>query len=138
MSKSYRLVDRIDESGLLLCKFYGVLNMPALRPLLEDLQEIEVKHPQGFDRFTDLAEIEEVALQTKDIRRVSEMRQHAYRGPAVRSAIYAVQPYMFGLARMYGSMMHPSPIEVNVYYSLLESAEFLGQKPELLLIDPPK
>jgi hypothetical protein len=126
MEKCYRLVDRVNASNLLLCTFSGVLSKASLFPLLEDVRAIERLYPQGFHRYSDLSAVEAIHLITAEIREITHQRRHDYRGRAVRSAIYAADPLSYGMMRMYGTMLYPSPIKVGVFYTHQEAADWLG------------
>ena len=126
MDKCYRLVDRVHASNLLLCTFSGVLSKANLLPLLEDLRDIERLYPQGFHRYSDLSAVEAIHLTTAEMCEITHQRRRYYRGPAVRSAMYAANPLSYGMMRMYGTMLYPSPIEVGVFYTHQEAAEWLG------------
>jgi hypothetical protein len=125
MGKCYRLVDRVHASNLLLCAFSGVLSQESLLPLLEDLRAIERRYPQGFHRYSDLSAVEAIHLTTAEMREIAHQRRRDYRGPAVRSALYAPDPLSYGMMRMYGMMLYPSPIEVGVFYTHQEAADWL-------------
>jgi len=60
------------------------------------------------------------------MRHITQQRRQEYHGLAVRSALYAPDPLSYGMMRMYGTMLYPSPIDVGVFYTYQEAAEWLG------------
>ena len=124
--KNYLLIDQVASSGVLIAKVWGDVGIETALLLLGDLHTIEYEYPQGFRRFTDLGAIQSLTLSTEEIRVVTEKRREEYQGPAVRSSIYARDPVAYGMMRMYASMIDPSPIEVGVFYTMEESAKWIG------------
>src|SRR5262245_53779876 len=106
-TRNYTLVDHVSVSGLLLCKFTGVLSKEAVLPVLEDVREIERRYPEGFNRFSDLSEVGAVSLTIPEIHEIARQRAMDYRGPEVRSAIHTPDPLAFGMMRVYAAMLDP-------------------------------
>jgi hypothetical protein len=117
-------------SGLRAMSISGELTYDMLQDLLTELEEVERHCPAGFDRFTDLRKVEDVGLDSVEIRAISDRRFSGYRGPTVRSAILASDPSVYGMIRIYTAMMEPSQINVSVFYTLEECAEWLDVNPE--------
>ena len=124
--KNYEFIDQVTSSGILIAKVWGDFGMESVLELLRDLYAIECEYPQGFRRFTDLGLIQSLNLSSEEVRIITAKRRADYNGPAVRSAIFARDPMAFGILRLYMSMLEPSPIDVNVFYTMEESADWIG------------
>ena len=124
-----------DDSELRAISLYGELTYEILQDLLAELEELERLCPAGFNRFADLRKVEEFAVDSAEIKKIANRRLAGYRGPSVRSAILATDPLNYGMARVYAAMMEPSPIDVSVFYTLEECAEWLKVTPEDIWID---
>ena len=90
------------------------------------MRAIERRYPQGLHRYSDLSAVEAIQLMTAEMREITQQRHQEYRGLAVRSALYAADPLSYGMMRMYGTMLYPSPIDVGVFYTHQAAAEWLG------------
>lgn len=113
----------------------GELNYDTTLTVVAELEEVERLNPEGFNPFTDLRKVESIPLSSEQIRAVTERRCSAYKGPPVRSAIFASDPLMYGMARIYMAMMEPSPIDVSVFYTLEECAGWVHVDPEIFDVE---
>src|SRR5262245_36208948 len=100
MSPCYRLTEKVPAFHRVLGHFPGVITYAHLLPLLEDLDALEQRYPQGLHRSVDWHAVEAVALTTAEIQALSTQRWQVYRGPVVRSAMYAPALLTYGLMRM--------------------------------------
>ena len=117
-------------SGLKAISISGELTYDMVLDLLTKLEELERQSPAGFNRFTDLRKVEMISLDSEKIMEITDRRYASYRGPVVRSAVLASDPSVYGMIRIYTSMMETSPIDVSVFFTLEECAEWLGVNPE--------
>ena len=113
----------------------GELTYDMLQDVLTEVEDMERQNPAGFDRLVDLRKVEKISLDSDEIREISDRRHIGYLGKPVRSAIFASDPSMYGVARMYAAMMEPSPIDVSVFYTLEECLEWLGVDPEVIRLE---
>ena len=132
LDRNYKFIDRVHDVQLLVSKFSGDLTSRNLTPLLEDLVQVESTHPHGFNRFSDLSELTGVSLSIQDIHRFAAHRREQYRGPSVKSALYAKDPLHYGLMRIYAAVLCPSAIEAAVFYTIAEADEWLAVPSPLL------
>jgi len=109
----------------------------ALEPKLaeEILCFIEAEEATGgepFDRFANLDELSAVHLSFADIEEIAARRIGRYQSTPVKSAILAVNPLAFGMARMYERLMLRSNIEVRAFCRLTSAAVWLDKPIEAL------
>lgn len=126
---------KCDVPGLRAMSISGELTYDMLLDVLEEVENMERQNPAGFDRLADLRKVEKISLDSKEITYISDRRHIGYLGKPVRSAILASDPSMYGVARMYAAMMEPSPIDVSVFYTLEECAEWLGVEPGVVRLE---
>jgi len=99
--------------------------------LLED-EEYAAENP--FDRYTDMSGLTAVRLSVGRMFRISERRRAGYAWTKpVKSAFYCPSMIGFGLARMYELLMEKGPIQVRVFRTREDAAEWLGVSVELLM-----
>ncbi len=129
-----KLKDNIEQSGIAMLEIEGDLTFESLQTILEKVEMMEAAYPNGFNRFTDLSHLRHITLTSDEIWNISQRRQMMYKGPLVKSAIYACNSLMFGMMRIYTTMMDPSLIDVNVFYNLDEWAHWLDAPADLLQV----
>lgn len=111
---------------------HGVLNARRAGEILRFIQAEETHTTEAYNRFSDLSGMEAVDLSFADIEALAAERR-SYHGDPVKSAILAVNPLAFGIARMYGQLVRWTPIEVRVFCRLSSAAAWLGAPIETLL-----
>ncbi|HET6408076.1 MAG TPA: hypothetical protein VFG14_09360 [Chthoniobacteraceae bacterium] len=80
---------------------------------------------EPFNRFADLSRITAVRLNFIELATLAAERREAYGGPPVKSAFLAVSAPAYGVARMFGSLMEASPIDVEVFRNAPAAAQWL-------------
>lgn len=113
----------------------GVLDAALVRTILAFIEVQEVTAAESFHRFTDLSALEAIHLSFGDVEDLAQRRVESYEGPPVKSAILALNPLAFGIARMYEQLMRRSPIEIGVFCGLTSAANWLNVPIELLATD---
>ena len=126
---------KCDLPKLRAMSISGELTYDMLLNAITEMEDMERQNPAGFDRLADLRKVEEISLDSTEIRKISDRRHIGYQGPPVRSAIFASDPSMYGVARMYAAMMEPATIDVGVFYTLEECTEWLGVAPEVIRLE---
>ncbi len=89
-----------------------------------EAEEATAEHP--FNRFADLSGLESIRLSFVEMEEIAARRVESYRGQPVKSAVRTTNPVAFGIARMYGQLLRPSPIEVRVFSHLDRAASWLN------------
>lgn len=126
---------KCDVPNLRAMGISGELTYDMLLSAVTEVEDMERQNPAGFDRLVDLRKVEKISLDSEEIRNISDRRHIGYLGKPVRSAIFASDPSMYGVARMYAAMMEPSPIDVSVFYTLEECLGWLGVDPEVIRLE---
>jgi hypothetical protein len=79
-----------------------------------------------FNRFADWSELTDVELNFMQVTDFAVARREAYGdGPPVQSAFFATNPVAYGVARMFATLMEPSPIDVRVFRQREAVADWL-------------
>jgi hypothetical protein len=105
------------------------LTTTALAQNLAELSEYEKNYPNGFDRFVDLSQLEQVQLNATEIRYVAEsVKTMEKDGPSIRAAIYAPTEKSYAMSRIYVSFAERNNAEVQVFRAVEEACEWLGVK----------
>lgn len=111
---------------------HGVLGAPLAREILRFIEAQEKSAPEPFDRFADLSGLEAIHLSFAEVEELAQDRIESYHGAPVKSAIFALNPLAFGIARMYEQLMRRSPIEVGVFHEISSAAAWLNIPTEAL------
>jgi hypothetical protein len=86
-----------------------------------------------FNRFVDMTKITGIKLDFKLLADLAAERREAYAGrPPVKSAVLATSPEAYGFARMFGTLLEGSPIQVQVFREVEDAAQWLGVPVEAL------
>ena len=115
----------------------GVLDgaMAAFMMRYVGFQERTLDEP--FNRFADLTKITGIRLDFIQLADVAAERREAYAGrPPVKSAFLATSAEAYGFARMFGTLLEGSPIEVRVFRKVEDVAQWLGVPVEALRAEP--
>ena len=90
-----------------------------------------------FDRFLDLSGLAAIDIGLIEIADVAAKRRAMYEGgQPVKSAILAKSQSAYAVARMFAELMKPSPIEVRVFRTIEDAAEWLNVPVDVLLAKP--
>ena len=109
----------------------GVLDASRSETIVHWLEAIEPRIGD-FNRFIDLSQISRVELDCEEVADLAVRRREGYAGGHVKTAILAVSPLAFGIARMYELLLTNVPIHVHVVAQLAAAAEVLGVPVEVL------
>ncbi|MDB6154345.1 MAG: hypothetical protein JWL90_2798 [Chthoniobacteraceae bacterium] len=90
---------------------------------------------QPFNRFIDLSGLSSVRLKVGHAFQSAERRRTGYRGDPVKSAFFADSFAGLGFARLYAALMKGAQIQVGVFGSRSDAAEWLEVSMEFL--NPP-
>jgi len=115
-----------EDIRLLIYTPRGLIDEPAVKKIVEVLEDLEDKLQAPFNRFFDTVAAHEVELNFKYIIQVSLCRRLAYEGhPPVKSAILATDSTMIHYARLHAVLTQGSPIHVRIFQNREEAAEWL-------------
>jgi hypothetical protein len=116
-----------EDIRLLIYRPRGVIDEPALKKVISELEDLEAKLEKPFNRFSDTLAADEVELNFKYVIEFSLCRRLAYAGhPPVKSAILATDATMIHFARLHALLTQGSPINVRVFKDRQEAADWLG------------
>lgn len=117
----------VPRDKLLVARPKGVLDAQPAERIVEFIEIKEAESETGFNRFCDLAHLEEIDLTTAEVRQLA-VRRRAFNPNLihVKSAFYAPDVLGFGIASMYGQLLNSPRIEVRVWSDLHAAADWLG------------
>lgn len=122
-----------EDVDLLAWRPLGLLNEAAINRVLSDLEDLEARLQEPFNRFTDTLAADEIDLNFKYIIQFSLHRRASYAGrPPVKSAILATDATMIHYAKLHGVLTQGSQINVRLFKDRQEAAKWLGVPAELL------
>jgi hypothetical protein len=113
----------------------GVLDAPLAREILAFVEAREAAAPEPFHRFIDFSALDAIHLSFADVEELAQRRIESYHGAPVKSAILALNPLAFGIARMYEHLMRRSPIEVRVFCRISSAATWLKMPTDVLVTE---
>jgi hypothetical protein len=109
----------------------GVLDASRAETIIHWLEAVE-PHIGNFNRFIDFSHITKIELGIEEVAELALRRKEGYTGGAVRTAILAVSPLAYGIARMYEQLLANAPIDVHVVSQLSAAGEVLRVPIEVL------
>lgn len=122
-----------EDISLLIYRPRGAIDEAAVEKVVRVLEDLEAKLEKPFDRFSDTLAADEIELNFKHVLQFSLCRRLSYAGhPAVKSAILATDATMIHYARLHALLTQGSPINVRIFESRQEAAEWLGVPVERL------
>jgi hypothetical protein len=113
----------------------GVFDDEHADRAVEFIELAEKLEKRSFNRYIDLSGYSRIQISLDHVVRIAR-RRHSYKGPPVKSAIFAVRLISVSVARMYQELMDGSHIEVGVFRDRTVAAEWLGVPASIL--QPPK
>lgn len=123
----------IEREALMVGRPRGILDIKEALQILEFVEIKEVEMESGFDRFTDLTQLEGIVLSATEVAGLADRRRMFNpNNIRVKSAFLATHPLSYGIARMYEQMLNSDRIEVHVFSELEEAAAWLLVKPQKL------
>jgi hypothetical protein len=104
----------------------GVLNFGVASMIIDAVSFHERTLDEEFHRFIDWSKLTDVRLNFVEVEHIATLRRLAYSdGPSVKSAFFAPNSVAFGIARMFATLMEPSPIDVRVFREIELAAAWL-------------
>src|SRR6185436_3344230 len=88
------------KRGLMTWSPCGVLNASCADRILCWIEALEPRLGK-FNRFIDFSKLSKVELAFEDVVQIARRRCEGYAGAPVKTAILAVSPLAYGMARMY-------------------------------------
>jgi hypothetical protein len=111
---------------------HGVLDDRLLDEIAAWLVTIE-KVSLPFKRFVDFSRLTNVAVRTRHVFKIAELRAKEFAGVApVRTALFCHEWVGFGIARLYESLMENTPIQARAFRDRGAAAKWLAV-PEAIL-----
>jgi hypothetical protein len=104
----------------------GVLDNEGADRVVEFLESREQFDGVPFNRFSDMTGYTQIKLGLDHVVRLARRRRRFYKGPPVKSAIFAVRLISLSIARMYEELMAGSQITVCTFRDRAAAAEWLG------------
>ena len=116
-----------EDIHLLIYRPHGVIDEAAVKRIVDVLEDLEAKLQEPFNRFSDTLSADEVELNFKYVIQVSLCRRLSYAGhPPVKSAILATDSTLIHYPRLHALLTQGSPINVRVFRSRQEAADWLN------------
>ena len=123
----------IQREALMVGRPKGILNASAAIEIVEFVEIKEIEFETGFDRFTDLTQLDSINLSAADLSELANRRRTFNPNDIrVKSAFLATHSLSYGIARMYEQLLNSPRIEVHVFSELEEAAAWLLVKPQWL------
>lgn len=114
----------------------GVLDVGLTTVMVHYLGFEESISEGPFNRFADLTKLTAINLGFLEVAKIAAERRESYDGPPVKSAFLAISAPAYGVAQMFATLMEPSPIEVKVFRTIKDAAEWLEVPEEALKAEP--
>lgn len=88
---------------------------------------------EPFNRYGDLSLLTGIHLDFIEVAVFAAERRAAYyEGAPVKSAILAISRAAYAVAHMFAALMERSPIDVRIFRTVEDAAEWLGVPPAVL------
>jgi len=126
------------EQRLVVWRPRGLLDEKEVSDVVAALGQLEAQFGAPFNRFADLARIDEVNINYEYVFTVSLYRSFAYgHRPPIKSAILAIDPTLVDYGRLHSLVTRGSSIDVRVFPEDRPAiALWLGVPVELVTVDP--
>ena len=109
----------------------GILDEATADRIMEYIELSEKVQGAAFYRYTDMTGFSGIRVGLSHVVRLARQR-HLYRGPIVKSALYAPSMVSRTIAHMYTELMKDSRIRVSTFRSRNATAEWLGVPRKIL------
>ena len=127
------------ERRLLVYRPLGTLTEHRVNMVIAYLEKEEDEAQSPFNRFTDLSKVDALDLDVNAVIRISLYRRLAYGNyPAIKSAFYVTTHAAAELVKVHALLTNHSSINAKMFYSLDDSARWLGVARELLELEAPE
>ena len=125
------------EQRLVVWRPRGLLDEKEVSDVVAALGQLEAQFGAPFNRFADLARIDEVNINYEYVFTVSLYRSFAYaHRPPIKSAILAIHPTLVDYGRLHALVTRGSSIDVCVFPDDRPAiAQWLGVPVELIAVD---
>jgi hypothetical protein len=126
------------EQRLVVWRPRGPLDEKEVSDVVAALGQLEMELHEPFNRFSDMAGIEQVNINYEYVFTVSLYRSFAYaHRPPIKSAILAIDPTLVDYGRLHSLVTRGSSIDVRVFPDDRPAiALWLGVPVELVALDP--
>ena len=126
MYRSRPEVEFLRASRLAICRPEGCLDAKAAEWLLVYVLALEESQSQPFNRLLDLRNLLEIRLSGSEVSEIARNRRHVTAGrPSFQTAMLAVNPFGYAVARLYEDLMAGSPARVAVFRDAVSTAKWL-------------
>jgi hypothetical protein len=114
------------EHRLAICRPEGRFDAAVTEWLLIYLMALEDSEPRPFSRLLDLTRLVEIRLSGSEVCDIAQARLMATaKLPPFRTAILAISPFAYAIARLYEDLMKGSSIAVGVFRDAASAAQWL-------------
>lgn len=119
----------LPAQGLIFTTYTGVLNLPEILKLIDEVEEQTSLHNLRFE-FSDMSQVREVDIAAEDIEKVADLivSLSRVRRWSYKKAIYATSGVGFAAAEAFVSAVsNAENFEVGVFSNPAAALEFLQQ-----------
>jgi hypothetical protein len=109
----------------------GIFDEATSDRMMDFIELSEKVQGAPFYRYTDMTGFSGIRVGLSHVVRLAR-RRHLYRGPAVKSALYATSFVSLTIAHMYAELMKDSRIKVSTFRSRPVAADWLGVPRKIL------
>ena len=104
------------EQRLLVWRPHGLLDEKVVSDVVAALNQLEMELHEPFNRFSDVAAVEQIDLNYEYVISVALYRRLAYaERPPIKSAIIATHPKFIHYAQIHALLTRGSPIDVRIF-----------------------
>jgi len=127
-------VELHEDIRLIVWRPDGLVNKTAVNRIITALGELETALKEPFNRFSDTVGADVVDLNFEYIISVSLYRRRFYgKRPPIKSAILATDATLMHYGKVHALLTQGSPINVRVFQSRSEVAQWLNVPIERLM-----
>jgi hypothetical protein len=125
------------EHRLFVWRPRGLLDETAVSNVVAALNQLEMELHEPFNRFSDVAAVEQIDLNYEYVISVALYRRLAYaERPPIKSAIIATHPKFIHYAQIHALLTRGSPIDVRIFPDDRPAiAQWLDAPLELIAVD---
>ena len=116
-----------EDIRLLVYRPRGLLNEQSVNKIVGNIEDLEAKLQEPFNRFFDTLGHDEVELNFRYVIHISLHRVLAYADrPPVKSAILATDSTIIHYCQLHAIITQDSPITVRIFQDREQTAQWLG------------
>ena len=119
---------KLIENTIFIC-WEGLLTPKMYAEITAKIEALERQHNRLFNRFADLRRAYFKEFCYKDMEPLTWQRKSMldqYVDQQIKLAIVATNPTVYGMLRMYGTLMEMQYLEVEVFEDPVMAARWLG------------